>query len=120
MALHIENYESYLRTGAHQVHLSAVGDKAQFRLQLLDYAKFAQAWWNRNKDTWTKSDAIWRALESGDTVREISALSYLRFARTDCDGLSPESFNVDLLPAVHRLVSSSDDTVSEQARRLVH
>jgi hypothetical protein len=119
IALHIKDYANYLDSGSHQIQLSSPIDKTVFRRQLLDLAKLVQAWWAENSATWNRLRAIKNALESADIVRQLNALSYLRFAWTSCDGLSRESFEKELLPAVRSLMSSSDVTIAGQTRMLV-
>jgi hypothetical protein len=110
----------YLGQGPHDANLSYLSDKDEFRLRLLNLAKNVQNWWAANKGSWTRIDAIKGALESADSERQMRALAYLGLARTGCDGLSPETFQVRLLPAVQSLTISNDEAVKGQAKQLIN
>lgn len=79
----------------------------------------AQAWWKDVNRSWTRFGAIKGAITSGNTHRQLTALSYIRFGYDPCSGLSPDSYNSEILPMIQRLAKSSDATIAEQARMLL-
>jgi hypothetical protein len=82
-------------------------------------ASAATAWWARSSDGWNRLAAVVDALKSGDAVRQVTALNWLRHGTTPCQGLSKETFTQSILPEVRRLTGSDDSGVKEQADYLV-
>ncbi|MFY9824813.1 MAG: hypothetical protein WAM82_25770 [Thermoanaerobaculia bacterium] len=79
----------------------------------------ATAWWARSSDGWNRLAAVVDALRSGDPVRQVTVLDWLRDGTTPCQGLSKETFTQRILPEVRRLTGSADSDVKEQADDLV-
>lgn len=75
----------------------------------------ATAWWARSSGGWNRFTAVVDALKSGDPVRQIEALNWLRNGSTPCAGLSKETFTKSILPEVRRLTASKDSGVKLQA-----
>ncbi|MCL1938526.1 MAG: hypothetical protein FWF52_09060 [Candidatus Azobacteroides sp.] len=119
MDLHIQNYNSYLQTGSHDIDFK---DKTS-RQKLIEYrlmlANQVSEWWNENKDTWTRFNAIKEALSSNDEERQILVLHYLRFGKTKCDGLTLENYLSELEPLVKKIKQNESERAKLQANHLL-
>jgi hypothetical protein len=82
-------------------------------------ASVAEGWWTRSGDSWNRLTALLDALKSGNPARQVTALNWLRFGETRCDGLSKKTFTQSMLPEVRRLTGSADPGVKEQADYLL-
>ena len=78
-----------------------------------------KTWWQNANASWNRFDALLEALRSDDPVRQLRALSWIRFGKTKCDGLTVESFNKHIVPEATRLLKSKDEGVRDQAKYLL-
>ena len=77
-------------------------------------------WWDENKNTWTKFEAIKEALSCTDEERQVNVLHYLRFGKSKCDGLTLENYKNEILPLVEKIIQRNDsDRASLQAKHLL-
>ena len=119
MNLHIQNYNSYLQTGSHNVDFKNKTPQQQLIIYRLMLANKVSKWWDENKNTWTRFDALKKALLSTDEERQGLAIQYLRFGRTKCDGLTLENYKDEVRPLVEK-IKQSKNNASEQAKYLLN
>jgi len=79
----------------------------------------AKQWWTKEEATWTRYGAVKQALQNNDASRQSRAIEWIRYGRTGCEGLSPESFARDLRPIVNSLANSEHEGVRNQASLLL-
>lgn len=120
-AIREETLRQQVQTGEGDVPLSKVvpPETRPRRERFQPAIRKAKAWWRAEGRRWTRLAALRAALDSGDSKRQMQALSWLRFGTTRCDGLSRELFARDLKPKVEKLARSSDPSVRQQAELLV-
>ena len=75
-------------------------------------------WWDKNKNGWTRLNAIKEALSSIDEQRQSLALRYLRFGKTDCAGLTLENYKEEIKPIIKKIKRSKNEN-AEQAKYLL-
>lgn len=119
LQLHRDNYAQYLKTGSHSTSASPIASHDVYCQHLMACASIAQKWWKENRKNWTRLLALKLALGSSSPKRQLRAISYLRFARTACDGLTPTSFEQELRSLVARAATLGDSVVREQAEYLL-
>lgn len=118
MSLHKQNYTSYLQTGSHDIDFKDKTPRQQLILYRLMLADSVSKWWDKNKNTWTRFNALKEALSSVDEQRQSLALHYLRFDKTICDGLTIEKYKAELKPLVQK-IKQSENGEADQAKYLL-
>jgi len=119
MALHTQNYASeYLKKGFHDIDYKDKTPREQLKVYRIMLADSVSKWWDKNKTTWTRFNALKEALSSNDEQRQALALHYLRFEKTLCDGLTKEKYETELKPFVENIKNQKSQQ-SEQARLLL-
>jgi len=118
MKLHQSNYASYLKTGSHEIDYKNKTPQQQLVLYRSMLADSVANWWSKNKDSWSRIDALKDALSSTDIQRQGLALHFLRFEETKCDGLTREKYEAELKPLVIKIRDSKNDE-AEQAKYLL-
>ena len=78
----------------------------------------ARTWYRRNQ-SWSRYQALKAALSSDDDYRQVKALSWLRYGKTPCRGLSLERYGREIIPLVKALAAHKDKAVREQATLLL-
>lgn len=73
-------------------------------------------WWDQNKDTWTRLQALVDALQSFDEKRQVKALFYIRNGSTKCTGLTKDFYIDNISKEIVRMSSSDTKRISEHAR----
>lgn len=84
-----------------------------------DAVSGANAWWANQGPTWTRYKGLQDALRSGNPIRQVRALEWMRNGTTRCDGLDPDTYRKDLLSTVEELAHSGNEDVRIQARYLL-
>lgn len=79
----------------------------------------AKDWWHGIKKSWKRFDTIVEALSGSDIGLQYRVFQWLRNGRTKCDGLSLESFDLEILPLVLRLSKSENTSIREEANMLI-
>ncbi len=80
--------------------------------------KRVKEWWAAEGDNWSRYKGLKEALTSNETSRQMNALGWLRHDPTECKGLTPETYDRDLLPIVRSLAKSGNEQVRDQATLL--
>ena len=119
MNLHIQNYNSYLQTGSHDVDFKDKTPREQLITYRLMLADSVSRWWDSNKNIWTRFEAIKEALSSADEERQVEALDYLRHGETKCDGLTLENYLEEIQPLVQRIKQGESERAALQAKHLL-
>ncbi|HOI56372.1 MAG TPA: hypothetical protein PLP01_14075 [Phycisphaerae bacterium] len=88
--------------------------------QLKKSAAEADAWWQRNGDSWRRLSGIQEAINSGNPDRQVRAMAYLRLGDVRCNELTPTVYSQRILPAVRKLLKSNNEAVAHQADLLVN
>jgi len=120
MNLHIQNYNSYLQTGSHGVDFKDKTPRQQLITYRLMLADKVSKWWNENKDTWSRFNAIKEALSSADEERQVEALDYLRHGMTKCDGLTLDNYLEEIKPLVEKIKRGESERAALQAKHLLN
>lgn len=107
MNLHQTEYLRYLQNGFHEIDFRNKTPKERLKMYRLALADSVASWWNDRSNEWTRYDALKEALASGNEHRQASALQYLRFGKTKCDGFASEKYKVELKPIVIRIKNSN-------------
>lgn len=115
MKVHKEKYTNYLQAGSHDMDLKRKNAKHLYRLSLADSVS---KWWNKNKDTWTRYNALKEALSSGNLQQQSAALHFLRFGETKCEGLTLDRYKVEIQPLVEKIKASKNEE-ADQAKYLL-
>ncbi|MEK0336720.1 MAG: hypothetical protein QQN41_04715 [Nitrosopumilus sp.] len=114
------NYQSeYLEKGTYSVNFqdtTEIGKLKEYRKQL---AIKVEKWWGENKDSWNRFEAIKLALNSNNSSRQHKALHYLRFEKTNCEGLTKESYNNELKSLVKIVKTKGKNGAEVQAKLLL-
>lgn len=76
----------------------------------------AKEWWDNEKDTWTRLQALVDALQSFDEKRQVKALFYIRNGTTACTGLTKDFYIDNISKEIVRMSSSDTKRISEHAR----
>ena len=118
MSLHKQDYTSYLQTGSHDIDFKDKTPREQLIIYRLMLADRVLKWWDKNKNGWTRLNAIKEALSSIDEQRQSLALRYLRFGKTDCDGLTLENYKKEIKPIIKKIKRSKNEN-AEQAKYLL-
>lgn len=84
-----------------------------------DAFRNAVAWWQGNRKTWTRVDALEDAISSDDTRRQELAISWLYYRRSYCKGLEKEKYLQRIHPFVEKLASSSSTKVAALAKKQI-
>ena len=79
----------------------------------------AKLWWKNEGNTWTRLEALVKALQSFDEKSQVKALFYLRNGTTICKGLTKDYYIDNISKEVVRLGSSDTKRVSEHARLIL-
>jgi hypothetical protein len=116
--LHQQNYSSYLQTGSHSVDFKSKSPKQKLIAYRQMLADSVSKWWDNNQSSWTRFKALKEALASSDEQRQSLALHFLRFEDTKCDGLTLDSYQMELLPLVQK-IRNSKSSEAEQAQLLL-
>lgn len=74
------------------------------------------AWWQKNKDTWTRLGAIKKLLQSTDVNDVYRALSYIRYGKTKCDGLTKTVYETEIKPII---LTISEQTKDEDIKSII-
>lgn len=118
MKLHKENYTSYLQTGSHSNDFKITTPREQLKIYRLMLADSVTKWWDRNGETWTRYNALKKSLSSMNVQQQSSALHFLRFDETKCDGLTLDKYKDELKPLVEKIKASKNEE-AEQAQYLL-
>jgi len=114
------NYQSeYLEKGTYSVNFkdtTELGKLKEYRKQL---AIKVEKWWIENKANWNRFEAIKLALNSKNSNRQHKALHYLRFEKTNCEGLTKVSYNSELKPLVKVVKTEGENGAEKQAKLLL-
>ena len=116
--LHKQDYTSYLQTGSHDIDFKDKTPREQLIIYRLMLADRVLKWWDKNKNGWTRLNAIKEALSSIDEQRQSLALRYLRFGKTDCAGLTLENYKEEIKPIIKKIKRSKNEN-AEQAKYLL-
>ena len=76
MNLHKQNYTSYLETGSHNIDFKNRNPRQQLIIYRLMLADRVSKWWKKEKQSWTRFNALKEALSSNDEKRQSLALNY--------------------------------------------
>lgn len=115
------NYESeYLQNGTFKVDFKDSNETEMLKEYRKQLAVKVQNWWDTNQTNWTRFNAIKEALKSNNSNRQHKALHYLRFEKTNCDGLTKGSFVKELKPLVEEIKRNGKDGTDEQANLLLN
>ncbi len=118
MKLHKENYTSYLQSGSHNIDYKNKTPRQQLIMYRLMLADSVSKWWGRNKDTWTRYNALKDALSSNNVQQHSGALNFLRFDETKCEGLTLDRYKDELKPLVEKIKASKNEE-ADQAQYLL-
>ncbi|MGV0937256.1 hypothetical protein [Empedobacter falsenii] len=118
MSLHKQDYTSYLQTGSHDIDFKDKTPSERLIIYRLMLADIVLKWWDKNKNGWTRLNAIKEALSSIDEQRQSLALRYLRFGKTDCAGLTLENYKEEIKPIIKKIKRSKNEN-AEQAKYLL-
>jgi hypothetical protein len=105
-------YKEYLRTGNYDFKINP--EKIEMINEL---KKRATIWWNEKHKSWTRLKAIKESIDSKDTVRQMTALSHLRFGNC-IKGLDLKTYKSLIEPTVKELINSKNLDIKEQASLL--
>ena len=116
--LHQQNYSSFLQTGSHPVDFKNKTPKQKLIAYRRMLADSISKWWDVNRHSWTRFNALKEALASHDEQRQGLALHFLRFEETKCKGLNRDSYEKELLPFVEK-IRNCKNSEAEQAQLLL-
>jgi hypothetical protein len=118
MKLHHQNYSSYLQTGSHSVDFKNKSPRQKLIAYRQMLADSVLKWWVANQSSWTRFKALKEALASRDEQRQSLALQFLRFDETKCEGLTLDTYQMELLPLIKK-IKDSKGSEAEQAQLLL-
>jgi hypothetical protein len=118
-ALQMKNYAEYQKNGYYDVDFKSKKPKSELKKYYLSLADSVTKWWDNNKNTWTRFNALKDALVSTDVIRQGLAIQYLRYGETICDGLTIENYTTELKPLVGK-ISVSKNKQSSRAQSLLN
>jgi len=114
------NYESeYLKKGTYKVDFKDSTDINILKKYRRELTVKVQKWWDTTSTDWTRFNALKEALHSTNSNRQHKALHYLRFEKTNCDGLTKSSYIKELKPLVQGIKKNGKDGTDEQAKLLL-
>jgi hypothetical protein len=119
MNLHKENYTSYLQSGSHDIDFKNTTPGQQLIIYRLMLADSVSKWWERNKDIWTRYNALKNALSGSNVQQQSAALHFLRFEETRCEGLTLDKYKSELKPLVEKIKESKNEE-ADQAQYLLN
>jgi hypothetical protein len=120
MELIKSNYTSeYLKKGTYEIDYKDTTEAYLLKKYRKQLSIKVYSWWIENEENWNRFDALKEALKSNNTNRQRSALHYLRFEKTECAGLTKQSYDSEIKNIVEELVKNGKDGVEEQARLLL-
>lgn len=76
-------------------------------------AEKVKKWWKVNSTKWTRLESLKEALISNDVNRISTAVQFLRFGETKCDGLNREVFLREIKPLALKLRDSKNEDIKE-------
>jgi len=79
----------------------------------------ARAWYAKKQQHWTRYDGLKAALAGSDRARQLNALQWITYGVTACDGLTRPRFADEILPLVRALRTSADQSVQDEAKRVI-
>jgi hypothetical protein len=114
------NYESeYLEKGTYKVDFKDSTNLDILKEYRRELAVKVQTWWDTTQADWTRFNALKEALNSSNYNRQHKALHFLRFEKTNCKGLTKDSFDKELKPLVQKIKRNGEDGTDEQAKLLL-
>lgn len=118
MELHVADYDTYLKTGAHAVNFAGNSTPAEQVARLRLLGALVNDWWARQGANWNRFAALRAALASTDLQRQGQAFQYLRFGKSACPGLTMESYRAELQPLVEKIAATGGGE-AQQAQLLL-
>jgi len=118
-ALQIKNYAEYQKKGYYKVDFKSKLSKDELKQYYAMLADQVSKWWDSNKNTWTRFNALKEALASDDVVRQGIAIQYLRYGETSCDGLTIENYTTELKPSIEKIAKTKNKE-SDRAQLLLN
>ena len=113
LKLYQQNHWSYLKTGSLPVDFKNKTPKQKLIVYRLMLSDSISKWWDKNQRSWTRFMALKEALASGDEQRQRLALEFLRLGETQCEGLTRNSYEKDLLPLIEKIKASKSSEADE-------
>jgi hypothetical protein len=115
-----KNYDSeYIKSWSYKVNWR---DSTDYKLLIAHRKELAikvENWWSTNQNNWTRFKALKNALQSKNTNRQLNALNYLRFGKTQCAGLTQASYEKELKPLVQWIKRKGRSGSKAQAKLLL-
>ncbi len=118
-ALQMKDYAAYQKKGYYDVDFKSKLSKDELKKKYMLLADSVSKWWDKNKDTWTRFNALKEALGSSDVVRQGLAIQFLRYGKTSCDGLTVENYTGELKPLVEQ-IAKLKNAESSRAQSLLN
>lgn len=118
MKLHQENYSSYLQMESHSINFKDKTDKEKIIAYRKILSDGVSKWWEENKNSWSRFNALKEALSSESEQRQSLALNYLRFEKTKCEGLNKNTYKREIKPLIEQIILR-DNRSAEQAKLLL-
>jgi hypothetical protein len=81
-------------------------------------AEKVKKWWKENGTKWTRLESLKEALLSNNVNRISNAVQFLRFGKTECDGLNREVFLKEIKPLALKLRDSENKDINEIGKQL--
>ena len=95
-----ENYREYLQNGEYELNWTNTTTKEKIKEYRKILSVKTENWWKKNKDNWSRFNAIKEALKSNDENRLSNVFQYLRYGKTICDNLNETSYKREIKPLI--------------------
>jgi hypothetical protein len=119
--IHEELLLKWRSFGAHDVPMSRVVPRIsqQDRADLSAPVMAARRWWSQSRNEWTRFSGVTNALRSDNAQRQIAVLQWLRNGDIPSRGLTPTSYENEILPLLGALGENKDAEVRRQVLLLL-
>ncbi len=76
------------------------------------------AWWNKNKATWSRFNALKTALESKDKAYINRAVEFIYDGETKCDGFTKETYEKEIKPLLKEILNTADKELKNKIEHI--
>jgi hypothetical protein len=75
-------------------------------------------WWQINKATWSRFNALKTALQSKDKAYVTRGVDFIYYGETKCDGFTKERFEKELKPLLKALLNTTDKELKNKLEHI--
>lgn len=101
--------DGYLYKGIREIPWINAPTEASLLKTRKPMADKVAAWWQKNKDTWTRLGALKELLQSKNVDDVYKALHFILYTRTKCDGFTRDAYEKEIKPIIVSIFENTND-----------